>query len=133
MFLVEHFEGEDKMIVGTGIDMAELKRIEAVLTRHEAFSQRILTENELNKYNSLSTKRKIEYLAGRFAAKEAFSKAKGTGIGKELSFQDIETGYDSLGKPMILKPSDPDQKIHLSISHTKEYALAQVIIERLSS
>ena len=50
----------------------------------------MLTPTELEKYNSLPTKRKVEFLAGRFAAKEAYAKALGTGIGQHVSFQDIE-------------------------------------------
>jgi holo-[acyl-carrier protein] synthase len=68
----------------------------------------------------------VEFLAGRFAAKEAFSKAMGTGIGKDLSFLDIEIAVDPLGKPVIVKP---DVNAHLSISHSRDYAVAQVVIE----
>lgn len=82
------------MIFGIGIDIVELHRIENMLSRQTRFPQRILTEAEYARFTQLSDKRKIEFLAGRFAAKEAFSKAYGTGIGKELSFQDIEIGKD---------------------------------------
>ena len=92
------------MIFGIGIDIVELHRIENMLSRQARFPQRILTEAEYARFTLLSDKRKIEFLAGRFAAKEAFSKAYGTGIGKELSFQDIETGNDTAGKP-VLAPS----------------------------
>ena len=76
--------------------------------------------------NSFQNGRKIEFLAGRFAAKEAYSKAVGTGIGKELSFLDIEIETDALGKPFIAKP---DITGFISISHSRDYAVAQVIIE----
>lgn len=78
------------MIYGIGLDITELKRIAAMAARQKRFAERILTPGELDQYHELSEKRKIEFLAGRFAAKEAFSKAFGTGIGKQLSFQDIE-------------------------------------------
>ncbi len=77
-------------------------------------------------FTVLSGRRQVEFLAGRFSAKEAFSKAAGTGIGKNLSFIDIEIESDALGKPMIVKPK---VHAHLSISHSREYAVAQVIIE----
>ena len=114
------------MIKGIGIDIIELSRVRNLITRQSKFVDRILTMNEKNKFEDLSEARKVEFLAGRFAAKEAFSKAAGTGIGHELSFLDIEIGTDVLGKPFIVKP---EVQAHLSISHSREYAVAQVIIE----
>ncbi|MGP7819083.1 holo-ACP synthase [Niallia sp. 01092] len=116
------------MIKGIGIDIIELSRVQEIINRKPQFVQRILTEKEQTIYKSYQKTRQIEYLAGRFAAKEAFSKAMGTGIGKKLSFQDIEVDKDSLGKPFIAKPFQ--QGVHLSITHSKEYAFAQVIIEK---
>lgn len=115
------------MITGIGLDLVEMKRIERLRQRQARFPQRILTEAELDVYLTLNEKRQTEFLAGRFAAKEAYSKARGTGIGKELSFQDIEIMADDYGKPHIIKPSVG--QVHISITHTKEYAAAQVIIE----
>ncbi|CAM3621513.1 holo-ACP synthase [Cytobacillus oceanisediminis] len=115
------------MISGIGIDIAELERIRKIIARQERFSERILTSKEMAVYNNLPEKRRAEYLAGRFAAKEAFSKAVGTGIGEKLSFQDIEIEKDELGKPFISKPFK--KGVHLSISHSREYAVAQVVIE----
>ena len=77
------------MIVGHGIDIEELASIESAVTRHEGFAKRVLTAKEVERFNSLKGRRQIEYLAGRWSAKEAFSKAMGTGIGK-LTFQDLE-------------------------------------------
>ncbi|MGG3471020.1 holo-ACP synthase [Neobacillus pocheonensis] len=114
------------MIKGIGIDIIELSRIEELLSRQGKFSERILTAREKDTFESLSERRKVEFLAGRFAAKEAFSKAFGTGIGKELSFLDIEIASDSIGKPFIVKP---EVRAHLSISHSRDYAVAQVVIE----
>nr|WP_263323817.1 holo-ACP synthase [Neobacillus sp. Marseille-Q6967] len=115
------------MIKGIGIDIVELSRIEMLVNRQSKFADRILTVKEKQRFDQLTARRRIEYLAGRFAAKEAFSKAQGTGIGEHLSFQDIEIGNDTAGKPVIIKPVT---KGHLSISHSKEYAVAQVIIEQ---
>lgn len=121
------------MIIGTGIDIIELSRIERLMNRQPNFVDRVLTPAEKEKFHSLSSKRKVEFLAGRFAAKEAFSKAKGTGIGKELSFQDMTIASTERGKPYFEAPSVEDGRVHLSISHSERYAIAQVIIESLSS
>jgi len=121
------------MIIGTGIDIVELARIGKLMDRQPNFVDRILTLPEKEKFLSLSTKRKVEFLAGRFAAKEAFSKAKGTGIGKELSFQDMTIVSTDKGKPYFAAPSMEQGRVHLSISHSDQYAIAQVIIESLSS
>ncbi|MBM7663138.1 holo-[acyl-carrier protein] synthase [Bacillus mesophilus] len=118
------------MIKGIGVDIIELNRIEE-LASNKKFIHRILTHAEIETFLPLTNRRKIEYLAGRFAAKEAFSKAMGTGIGKNLQFIDIEVSQDSFGKPYISKPFATG--VHLSISHSKEYAVAQVIIESSSS
>ena len=115
------------MIKGIGLDIVEIQRIRKISTSQPKFAERILTEVERKIYCKLSGDRQLEYLAGRFAAKEAFSKALGTGIGKEVGFQDIEIVNDSRGKPVISKPLS--QGVHLSITHTKDYAVAQIIIE----
>ena len=74
-----------------GIDICDVKRIEEI--SNEKFINRVLTDREISQYN-LKNKMKPEYLAGRFAAKEAISKALGTGIGK-ISFKDMEVlNYD---------------------------------------
>ncbi|WP_456276985.1 holo-ACP synthase [Bacillus sp. AK128] len=119
------------MIKGIGIDIIEINRIELLSEKNQKFANRILTENEKAAFTLLNGRRKNEFLAGRFAAKEAFSKAMGTGIGKGLQFTDIEISQDQLGKPYISKPFVGG--VHLSISHSKEYAVAQVIIESSSS
>ena len=117
------------MITGIGIDIVELERIKKIYTRQEKFAERILTEKEIAVFHTLTVERKTEFLAGRFAAKEAFSKALGTGIGGSLSFLDIEIEKDDKGKPYVTKPIN--KGVHLSISHSKEYAVAQVIIEKV--
>ena len=73
------------MIYGIGLDLIEIERIENVYNKQkQKFVERILSKEEQIKFNSFSQqKRKIEYLAGRFATKEAFSKALGTGLGKQ--------------------------------------------------
>lgn len=116
------------MIIGIGLDLIELHRIEKLIERQNRFPKRILTKRELVKYEQMANKRKVEFLAGRFAVKEAYAKAIGTGIGKHLSFHDIEIEVDENGKPFI--PSK-DMRCHVSITHTNEYAAAQVIIEKI--
>ena len=121
------------MILGTGIDIVELDRIEAILERGTSLQERILTDKEKNLLHAFSSsRREIEFIAGRFAAKEAFSKALGTGIGK-IGFKDIEILPDTKGAPVLTCSYVQDKKIHLSISHSREYAIAQVIIETVSA
>ncbi|MGI2328894.1 holo-ACP synthase [Planococcus sp. YIM B11945] len=115
------------MITGIGLDITEIARIRNLDGKSPKFRERILTEFELAEYECLSDLRKTEFLAGRFAAKEAYGKAKGTGIGKDCSFQDIEIRKDDKGKPEIFF-----RKIEaglVSITHTKDYAAAQVVLQ----
>lgn len=117
------------MIRGIGIDIVELDRIEKLHNRQEAFSKRILTPKEWTHLSTLSAHRQVEFLAGRFAAKEALSKALGTGIGESISFQDIEILPSKQNKP-IVKTEKFSGSIHLSISHAKNAAVAQIILEK---
>lgn len=119
------------MIAGIGIDLTEMKRVEELVANHLQFPARILTEVELTQYQALTGRRQLEYLAGRYATKEAFSKALGTGIGSQFSFQDLAVLDDENGKP-VAQTAVFDGNIHLSITHTNEYALAQVTLERES-
>ena len=115
------------MIVGHGIDIEELASIQEAVERKDSFAQRVLTAKELERFTGLKGRRKIEYLAGRWSAKEAFAKAMGTGIGK-LSFQDLEVLNDEKGAPYFSQ-APFSGKIWLSISHTEQYATASVILE----
>ncbi|KIL52414.1 4'-phosphopantetheinyl transferase [Jeotgalibacillus alimentarius] len=114
------------MIHGIGLDIVEIERIDQLLVRQPKIIRRVLTEREQQQFMQLGERRRIEFLAGRFAVKEAYAKAFGCGIGRELSFQDIEIEKASSGKPYI---SHTDYQVHVSITHTKEYAAAQVVIE----
>lgn len=116
------------MIKGIGIDIIELARIEKSIEKNKRMVDRILTEAEREVYEAFtSMRRKVEFLAGRFAAKEAFAKANGTGIG-ELSFQHIEIIAGGNGAPKLtVKGYDPT-KLFVSISHSDTFAIAQVII-----
>lgn len=87
-------------ILGIGTDIVEIARIEQMLVRHpERLAVRILHPNELERFASQSNP--AAWLAKRFATKEALAKALGTGIGKAVRLQEIETTHDSRGKPLL--------------------------------
>lgn len=103
-----------------GVDIVYLPRL-SNKTENNEFINKILTPNEKELYFKLtSSRRKLEFLGGRFAAKEAYSKALGTGIG-ETDFLDVEITYDERGKPF-------SNKMEVSISHDQDYVIAMVMI-----
>jgi len=122
------------MIIGTGIDIVEIARLKGK-DKDDAFLSRIYTDNEL-KY-ILKKIDNTPSLASHFAAKEAFLKALGTGIGYGFSTKDIEVAHDEKGKPFYVLSDNvyssfldkKNIKTHLSISHDKNYAVAFAIIE----
>lgn len=117
-----------KMINGIGIDIIELSRIKKAMNKNEKFIHRVLTIKEREVFLRLKKeRRRLEYLAGRFAAKEAFAKATGKGIGK-LSFQHIEVLSSHQGAPKMSVKGYEQDEIFISISHSKDYAVAQVVI-----
>ncbi|AKS66632.1 holo-ACP synthase [Staphylococcus coagulans] len=116
------------MIFGIGIDLVEMSRMRKILSRQSRFPERVLTSGERETFSNIqSERRRLEFLAGRFAVKEAFSKALGTGIGESVSFQDIHCENDEMGKPTIQYEGF---KVHVSITHTEQYAVSQVILEK---
>lgn len=124
------------MIFGIGTDIVEVSRIEDSLARFgNAFAERILNEQEWLSYSQSTTQSR--FLAKRFAAKEAFSKALGTGIRAPATFQNIGIAHDDLGKPVLDIASELqvflDSKgirfMHLSISDEKALAAAFVVLE----
>lgn len=115
------------MIQGIGLDIVDIERIRKISARSERFSQRILSIREQQVYEQLSPARQVEFLAGRFAAKEAFSKARGTGIGPGCEFMQIEVLNNEVGKPMLFFDGAVVNGF-VSITHSKEYAAAQVIL-----
>lgn len=117
------------MIEGIGIDLVDLAHMASVVEKSPRMVMRILTKEELAIYEARSEKRKIEFLAGRFAAKEAFGKAMGTGIGKQVSFQNVVILNDESGCPYIAK-SPFEGKAFVSISHSQQMAIAQITLER---
>lgn len=128
------------MIYGIGHDVVEIERIRNILDSKisQRMIQRILTcsEQELPGMGA----RPAEFLSGRFAAKEAISKAFGCGIGHALGFMDIEILPDSLGKPTVeistqawerLSLNKQECAIHLSITHERHLASAFAVVERI--
>lgn len=116
------------MITGIGLDIVELDRIKKLDVRSEKFRTRILTATELKIYESFTGHRQTEFLAGRFAGKEAFAKAKGTGIGATCNFIDIEIIPNVSGKPELYFKETLVSGF-ISITHTEHVAAAQVILQ----
>ena len=124
------------MIVGLGVDIAEVDRIEAAIRRHgDAFLRRVFTAEEIAYCER--HRDKAERYAGRFAAKEAAMKALGTGWRKGVRWLDIEIARNSSGKPSIVLSGRAKEiagqlgvkHISLSITHSGNTALAEVIFE----
>ena len=124
------------MILGTGIDIIEVARIAASFGKFgERFVNRILLPDEIA--YCVSHKNPAPFLAVRFAAKEAVSKAFGTGIGAQLGWQDIEIRRKESGEPFVvlhgkggeLFAARGAKKLHVSLSHTEHYAAATAILE----
>ncbi len=124
------------MILGIGIDITEVDRVRVIMERYgDRFLQRIFTGNEIR---YCSSKRNVaERLAARFAAKEAASKALGTGMRRGISWRQIEVGHAPGGRPTLLFSGEAARfaarlavrQISLSLSHTADHAIAQVILE----
>src|SRR5699024_6266954 len=96
--------------------------------KNKRFINRILTVNEGQAYDNLTKfNRKIEYLAGRIAVKEAFGKATGSGLGS-LIFQDIEVLNQNHGAPLVTAKAYQKDLICVSISHSRDDVVAQIVI-----
>jgi holo-[acyl-carrier protein] synthase len=126
-------------IVGIGVDIIENKRIKNSL-KNLNFKKRIYSTKELAQ--SSLFKNKVSYFSKRFAAKEAFAKALGTGFRDNLNFKDIEIVNDKMGKPYYLKSKKISKIIHknfnikkykcfLSISDETDYSTAFTIIQSI--
>ena len=124
------------MIFGVGIDLIEVARIEKQLLENSGLREKIFTKDEI-KYCD-SKKKKAEHFAARFAAKEAFLKAIGTGWRNGFSFLEIAVLNDEFGKPILeiygkTKQFIEENKIknmQISLSHLKDLATAIVILEK---
>lgn len=117
-----------EVIIGTGIDITEVRRIKnAVEKWGRDFLERIFTEEEIK--NAKDKPSLYQYLAGRFAAKEAVFKALGD---KDLGWKDVQILNTQEGKPFcqLLNKNKKDYKIKISISHIKTYAVACAIVTK---
>ena len=123
------------MIIGIGTDIIEINRIEKVMKRTSSFIEKSFTYNEIEYFKLKGFKENI--VAGNFAAKEAISKAIGTGF-RGFGLKDIEILRDELGKPVV-NLSDKiyelldmkEFKMYVSISHSKENAIAYAVMEAI--
>ncbi len=136
------------MIHGIGTDIVTIKRIEDALEKHgDRFVNRILCSDEVAEFANLvvslptdavSLQKLARFVAKRFAVKEAFSKAFGTGIGAEVGWHDIAVQHTSNGRPLLTTSAAMQQKLdaekifatHVSIADETEHAIAYVILEK---
>lgn len=124
------------MIYGVGTDIVEVDRIESSIEKFgDDFALRILAESEMASY--VSSHIKARFLAKRFAAKEAFSKALGTGLREPATFQNIAVSHDVLGKPFLVLAKELQgflkekniNHMHITICDEKNLAAAFVVLE----
>jgi 2-amino-4-hydroxy-6-hydroxymethyldihydropteridine diphosphokinase len=109
------------MILGVGVDVVDIERVE------ERLAERILTDRELQEFQQAHDKK--QFLASRFAVKEAFFKALGTGL-RDFSFRDVELAHNEMGKPVLVFHRDVGFNFaHVSVSHDR-VAMATVVLEK---
>ncbi|MGL4796398.1 MAG: holo-ACP synthase [Paraclostridium sp.] len=120
-------------ILDIGIDIVEIDRIQEAVNKNKRFLEKLFTEKEIKYFESKNFR--IETIAGNFAAKEAISKAIGTGI-RNFNFIDIEVLRNDLGKPIVKTYNNLNDmcidynvlEIKVSISHSNKYAVANAIV-----
>jgi holo-[acyl-carrier protein] synthase len=124
------------MILGTGIDLVEVARIASSFDKYgEQFVNRVLVADEFE--YCLAHKNPAPFLAARFAAKEAVAKAFGTGIGAQLGWLDMEICHQKSGGPFVVLHGKGAElfkmcgakRLHISLTHTENYAAATAILE----
>lgn len=128
------------MILSIGIDITEVYRIRRTIERTPRFVERVFTENE-RAYCEKKGMAAAQSYAARFAAKEACLKALKTGWRGKITWHDIEVSSDELGVPSLEIRGEAKNiletmgvsRVHLSMSHTTDHAIAQVVFERVSS
>src|SRR6185312_12578508 len=122
--------------VGIGIDIVDCARIESSIARFgDRFLQRVFTEGEIA--YSQSMKFPARHFAARFAAKEALSKAFGTGIGKSMGWRDLDVRKKESGEPYVVLSGGAErmaqergiEKVWISLSHTETIGMATIILE----
>ena len=129
------------MIYGIGTDICDIRRIRASLEKHgERFAQKVLSDNELNTYRARSERwpeRGVRYVATRFSAKEAFSKALGMGMRMPMTWRSCEISKAASGKPGIvlhgeLKTWFEARRLtaHVTVTDETDYAASFVVVEQ---
>ena len=129
------------MIIGIGTDIVQIERIEKIFAKYgDYFKKRILSNSEIEACDSLKSHNRSRFLAKRFAAKEAVSKALGTGIRGKLAFRDIVISNDEVGKPVahvapdkLVNFGDANLQIDLSIADDYPVAIAFSVISKISN
>lgn len=122
------------MIIGIGTDIIEIDRIENAINKNNSFLEKVFTAKEIEMFKSRNMR--SEVIAGNFAAKEAVSKALGTGF-RGFSLTDMEVLRDELGKPIVFLSKDIEKlisveyRLNISISHNKTSAIAFAILEEI--
>ena len=130
------------MIFGIGTDICDIRRIRASLARHgERFAEKILSDGELATWRDRSARwpdRGVSYLATRFSAKEAFSKAIGTGMRLPMTWRNCEIAKAASGKPGVALHGElaawfaaRNLSAHVTVSDEQDYVVAFVVVERL--
>ena len=123
-------------VLGIGVDMVEVERIQHSLDRFgERFMKRVFTEVEIAYCQSM--KFPARHFAARFAAKEAVSKAFGTGIGKAMGWKDIDVHRKPSGEPFVVLDGGAKKlaeerkvsKVSITLSHTEHHAMAMIVVE----
>src|SRR3954453_6547921 len=123
-------------VIGVGVDIVETERIDHSLARFgERFLHRVFTAGEIEYCQSM--KFPARHFAARFAAKEAVSKAFGTGIGKAMGWKDIDVHREASGQPFVVLEGGAKQlaaergisAVWISLSHTEHHAVAAIVIE----
>lgn len=121
-------------IIGLGVDIVETARIKGAILRHgEVFLQRVFTADEIAYCSAMQDPN--PFYAARFAAKEAVSKAFGTGIGGDMAFREIEVRRKESGEPYIVLTGAAAvtadhmgvKEVRVSLSHTENYAVANAL------
>src|ERR1700726_349913 len=132
-----HARGRRPMILGTGIDMVEIERVARSIERYGSrFLERVFTAGEIA-YCQRKRKNAAESFAARFAAKEAGAKALGTGISRGVSWKEFEVRREEGGRPTLhlsgraaeLAEAMGVKRIQLSLTHSRELAMAVVVVE----
>lgn len=124
------------MIISIGVDIVEVYRIRETVERTPRFVDRVFTRAE-REYCQSRGEGAYQSFAGRYAAKEALMKALRTGWRSDIAWQDIEVTNDEAGAPSVTVSGETRHRlealgaarIHISISHTKEHAVAQIVLE----